>query len=311
MPATLNTYLTDAMRLLREQRQDLVNPEDLRVYINRARREVAMRSQCMRILTPIAGACSTASIINPGSGYVSGSVSVTISGPDFPSGLAPTPGGAQATATVVLSGSSIAAVNIIYGGDGYFQPLAGIVSSAGSGASVTIQTSSINVFNANQEVYPFSGINVSTFPGFGSVYMVLGISVIYANYRYSLPVYPFSVYQALIRQYPFQYTYVPTFASQIWNGTSGKLYVYPLPSQTYQYELDCFCLPQDLLTNFSVEALPDPWTDAVSFYTCYYAMMSLQNYNAASFYMTQFDNFAQRYSNYSRPGRGINSYGRY
>jgi hypothetical protein len=309
--ATLNTYLRDAMRLLREQGQDLVNPEDLRIYINRARRDVAMRSQCLRILTPIAGSCSTASITSVGSGYIAGSVSVTISAPDFPSGLAPTPGGAQATATVVLSGSTIASVNIISGGDGYFQPLAGIVSHVGTGGSVTIQTSSINVLNANQEVYPFSGINVAAFPGYGSVYMVLGISIIYANYRYSLPVYPFSTYQALIRQYPFQYTYVPTFASQIWNGTSGKLYVYPLPSQTYQYELDCFCLPLDLLTDSSVEALPDPWTDAVSFYTCYYAMVSLQNFNASNFYLAQYDNFVQRYSNYSRPGRGINPYGRF
>jgi hypothetical protein len=167
------------------------------------------------------------------------------------------------------------------------------------------------VLNANQERYNFADVDLSVFPGVQSIYMVRGISVIYANYRYSLPIYPFSEYQSKIRQYPFQYTYVPTMASQHGQGTSGSFYVYPLPSQTYQYELDAFCIPSDLNTDLSVETLPGPWDEGVPYMTCMLGMMSIQNLNAAKFYKEMFDEYAQRYSNYARPGRGFNPYGRY
>jgi hypothetical protein len=46
--ASLNTYLKDVYRLLRDPRQDMLNPLDLVAHINTARREVAMRAQCVR-----------------------------------------------------------------------------------------------------------------------------------------------------------------------------------------------------------------------------------------------------------------------
>jgi hypothetical protein len=309
--ATLNEYMQDAQRLLREQKQDLVNPEDLRVFVNRARREIAMRTQCVRVITPISGPVVTGAVASPGSGYVAGSVSIVVTAPDFPSGLAPHPAGDQAIAVPIVQQGSLAAVNIQYGGDGYFQPQASVVSAVGAGANVSVQTQPINVLNQAQEVYPFSGVDLSRNPGAKSVYMIRSISIIYSNYRYSIPIYPFTTYQSMIRQYPFQYQYVPTFASQYGQGVGGSFYVYPLPSQTYQYELDCFCIPQDLTTDLSVEIVPDPWTDAVAFFTCFLGMASIQNYNIANFYKGLYDEFAQRFSNYARPGRGFNPYGRF
>jgi hypothetical protein len=308
--ATLNDYMKDAQRLLREQRQDLLTPDNLKVYINRARRDIVMRSQCVRVITPISGGIATASVILSGSGYPGGAT-VAISTPDFPSGTGMFPNGDQATALAIVQSGTVAGVDISYGGAGYFQPIGSIIASSGSGASVTFQVAGINVLTQGKEVYPFSEIDLSATPGAGAVYMVKGISVIYANYRYSLPVYSFSTYQAYIRQYPFQYQYVPTFASQYGQGVNGSFYVFPLPSQTYQYELDCFCLPQELSTDGSFEIIPDPWTDAVPYLACAYGMMALQNYNVATFYKNWYDEFAQRYSNYARPGRAINPYGRY
>jgi hypothetical protein len=309
MPASLNDYLQDTQRLLREQKQELLNPDDMVAFINRARREIAMRSQCVRIITPISGAVITGSVTSPGSGYAG--ATLVISAPDFPSGVGPHPSGDQAVGTVAVSGGSLAAVNISYGGSGYFQPQASVVSSGGIGGNVGLAVSPINVITQGREVYPFSGVDLSGNPGAESVYMIRSISIIYANYRYSLPVYPFSTYQSYIRQYPFQYEYVPTFASQYGQGIGGSFYVYPLPSQTYQYELDCFCTPSDLITDLSVEIIPGPWTDAVAYLACAHGMMSLQNYNIANFYKTWYDEFAQRYSDYARPGRMVNPYGRW
>lgn len=307
--ASLNTYLEQTQRFLRDQRQELLNPGDLREYVNRARREVAMRAQCLRVLTPISGAVTSASIVATGSGY-SSSPTITITAPDFPSGGTINPGGAQATAAAIVQSGTISSVDITYGGAGYFQPSATVTDATGDGASVSLTVSSPNVLVANQEVYPFVDVNLDAFPGVESVYMIKSISILYSNFRYSLPCYSFSEYQAKLRRYPVGYSWVPVCCSQFGQGVSGSFYVYPVPSTTYQYELDCLCIPSDLTTNLSDEALPLPWTEAVPYMCAYLCYLELQNYNAAKFYLDQFDMFVNRYSTYARPGRAITMYGR-
>lgn len=307
---TLNTYMQDVQRLLREAKQTLSNPDDLRSYINRARREIAMRSQAIRVLTPVSGSVISCTVTDGGSGY-SASPTVTISDPDFPSGGVDDPNGAQATAIATVQGGVIVGIDISYGGAGYFEPTVEITDDTGTGATATVEVSPINILNAGQEQYKFSDIDLSMFPGVGSVYFVRGVSLIYSNYRYSLPCYPFSVYQSHIRQYPYQYQYVPTFCSQFGQGVNGSFFFYPLPSQTYQMEWDCQCIPLDLTDNQSVEALPAPWTDAVMYFAAHIAMLELQNFNAAKGFLDLYEKFAQRYSDYSRAGRVINPYGRF
>ena len=307
--STLNDYLAQTQRFLRDARQDLLNPIDLISYINRSRREVAMRGQCLRVVTPISGAVVSASVTSAGSGYAAGAT-VTITAPDFPSGLPPYPSGDQATALPIVQNGTIAAVNISYGGSGYFQPAASVIG-AGSGATVTLTTSTVNALTQGQDRYQFSTISLDQFPGVESVYLIHGLSIIYSNYRYSLAVYDFSTFQARIRNYPMQYQWVPAFATQFGQGTEGSFYVYPIPSQTYQYECDCFCLPQDLLTNLSEEALPQPWTEAVPYFAAHLAYNEIQNFNAARYYLELFDTMMLRYGGYARPGRAVNPYGRY
>lgn len=308
MPSLFD-YQKQTQRFLREKRQDLINPDDLIVYINRARREVAMRTQCLRILTPSSAAIKTASVVAGGSGY-SSLTSISISPPDFPSGTGAFPNGAQATAVPLVQNGSIAAANISYGGSGYFQPIATITDGAGTGASVSLITAPVNTLNLGQEVYPFSGIYLGNSPGVVSIFAIRSVSVIYANYRYTLPKYSFSVYQSMIRQYPFQYQYVPTFCCQRGQGTNGDLMMYPLPSETYQYEVDCYGLPMDLTTNNDYEAIPDPWTDAISYFAAHQGMLELQNYNIAKFYLDLFDKQLGIYSHSARIGGAINPYGR-
>ena len=307
--ATLNKYLQGVQRLLREQKQDMLMPEDLIEYVNEGRRETAQRTQCVRRLTPISGSVVSATVTAQGHGYTA--PIVTITAPDFPSGQAPTPLGQQATALAEVLGGQIVAVNIQNGGSGYFEPIATIADPTGTGAAVTLQISPINQLNLGQEVYPFSGINVSMFPGVLSVFAVRSISIIYSNFRYSIPVYSFSVYQARVRNYPLQYLYVPAMASQYGQGDQGSFYVYPIPSAVYQYELDCLCNPADLTDDLSVDVIPGPWNDAVKYWAAYLAFSELQNYNAARYYMGLYDQITLRKSQYARPGRATNPYGRW
>jgi hypothetical protein len=306
--ADLFFYLKQAQRFLHDARQEVLNPENLIEYINKGRREVAQRAQCVRRITPVSGACTTASVVAGGSGYTN--PTVTITAPDYPSGAPTNPNGVQATALATTNNGAISAVYIQKGGDGYFQPQATITDPTGSGASVTVQTSPINVLNPGQEQYPFSSINVSMFPGVESVFYIRSVAVIYANYRYVLPMYSFSMYQAYIRQYPFQYQYVPTFCSQFGQGADGSFFAYPLPSQTYQWEFDCLCNPQDLIDNQSYDVIPSPWDDTVAYWAAHLAYLDLQNWNAAEYYFNKFDAMCLRKSNYARVGRIPNIYGR-
>lgn len=305
-------YLRQCQRLLREQKQDFVNPEDLLSYINIARREVAGRTQCIRRLTPISGQVVSATLTAGGSGYVNPIAVITP--PDFPSGVLPSPNGRQATAGCTVSAGVVTDVIITDGGDGYFQPLVTITDSGGpgTGATATLTISPINTINIGQEVYPFSGIYLGNWPGVASVYAIKSVSILYSNYRYSLPQYSFSTYQSQIRNFPLLYQYVPAFCCQRGQGAGGDLMMYPLPSQTYQVEYDCFCLPSDMMLDNSIpEAIPEPWTDAVQYMAVQLAYQELQQWNAARFYEQQFDKRTLGYSSNARVGRAINPYGRY
>ena len=303
-----NTYMQQTQRFLRDARQEKINADDMLNYVNRARREVAERTQCVRRLTPIAGSVVAGGVVAGGSGYTN--PTLVISPPDFPPGTPVYPNGAQATGTVTQTGGVITAVNIIFGGAGYFSPLATITDPTGTGASVTLQLSPINQLNPGQESYNFSDIDVSVFPGVESVFFIQSVSVIYANYRYSLPMYDFSTYQAKIRQYPYQYQYVPAFCSQYGQGAGGSFYAYPLPSQIYQWEFDGICVPQDLINDQSVDVIPSPWDDVVPYFAAHLAFLELQNLNAAEYYLNLFDKMTLRKSQYARGSRRINPYGR-
>lgn len=315
MPMTLHDYVADVQTFLADSNQDMLDPGDIIKYVNRARREIALRTQCVRVLTPITGAVIGGSIVSGGSGY-SASPTITLTAPDFPSGQGPYPNGNQGSVTAVVSGGSITGVSVVYGGAGYWQPSFSITDATGTGATVTPTLNTfglgqINQLSQGQEVYNFSQADLAPFPGVKSVYAIQSVSILYSGFRYSLLCYSFSTYQALIRIWAHQWQYVPCVCAQYGQGTNGSFYVYPIPSQAYQMEWDCYCLPQDLITNLSVEAIPDPWTDAVAYYAAHLCYLSLQNFNAAKFYEDMFNRRCLGYSNAARVSRVTNPYGRY
>jgi hypothetical protein len=305
----LNEYRRQVQRFIRDAKQQFIDIGDIDSYINRARREVAMRSQSIRVLTPVSGSVTNVQVTAPGSGYTN--PTATISTPDQPNGALPNPAGRQAVVVVSQIGGQISNISVSDGGDGYFQATVAISDPTGSGAMATVFTNPINVTQFQQEIYQFKNVPLAQFPGVGEIYAVKSVSLIYANYRYSLPCYSFSVYQAMIRQYPRQYLYVPTVMGQYGQGTSGSLYMYPIPSAPFQMEWDCFCLPTDLTDDQQPEALPGPWTETVPYFAAHMCYLEMQNANMGKFYLDLYDNMVHRYSAYARPGRMTSPYGRY
>lgn len=59
-------------------------------------------------------------------------------------------------------------------------------------------------------------------------------------------------------------------------AATGTFLLDPPPDAIYTLNCDCNCYPISLVDDTTVEALPFPWTDAVSFLAAYYALMSSQ-----------------------------------
>ena len=306
---TLFDHLKMTQQFLGDENQARLNPQDLIRWVNRGRRKVASQCQCIRVKSSISGQIFSWTVVSGGQNYTNPVCVITP--PDFPSGTPPYPNGSQAIASAQVAGGAITAINNIYGGYGYFQPIMTITDGAGTGAAVTPTVKYVMTLNRGQEVYNFSDVDLAPYPGVKSVYGVRSVSIIYANYRYSLPMYSFSTYQSMIRQYPFQYQYVPTFCSQYGQGTGGSIYVYPLPSQTYQMEWDMQCLPYDIEDNTSVEAIVSPWDELPPYFAAHLAYARLQNFNASKYYLELYNQMAKDYSGEARIGRVVNPYGRY
>ena len=303
----LNTYLQQTQRLLKDPAQQKYVPNDLIYYINQARRHVAELCQCVRVLTPISNSISSITVLTPGSGYTS--PTVTITPPDAASGAALNPGGLQATATATRVGTTISSIVITNKGAGYFQPTVTITDPHGTGATASATVAPVMQVNQNQEVYPFANA-VLNMPGVSSIIAVKSVSMIFNDLRYSLPVYSFSTYQAFIRKYPTQYYYIPTVGSQYGQGANGSMYLYPIASQAYQMEWDCFCIPADLTSDTDIDLIPQPWADSVPFYAAFLAMLP-EDQNGARGFLDIFDKILNRQSGSARPGRASNIYGRF
>jgi hypothetical protein len=368
-------YARQVRRFLRDPKMGHIDEPDIWSYVNRARREVALRSQSIRRVPPTSGAIVEIDILNPGVGYQN--PVVVISPPDSPNGQLPYPGGAQATAVAqalpitstsgglftlggsvfggpdpfglgggpaTLAGGELTNVSVTFGGAGYFQPTAKVIDFAtpeganvfilgtsilggpdvlgatasppvadglGTGAVLSVQIEPLSITAFQQETYAFEDFPIQTLPGIKSVFAVLNVSIIYSNYRYSLPYYPFSVYQAFIRQYPRQYLYVPTMYTQLQQGSTGSLLFYPIPNTAYQFDVDALCLPADLESDESPEALPEPWTDSVPWVAAALCYEEIQNLNSARYYREMFNDYSHKYSAWTRPSRINNIYGRY
>ncbi len=307
--ALLSDYTKMTKSFLRDRGDKLLSLDDIEVYVNRARRDIALRTQCIRVLPPIAGPIVSIEVTDPGSGYTNPTVLITP--PDFSTGKLPYPAGAQATAIAQQVIGEISNISVVFGGDGYFQPTVTINDPTGSGATAVATTIPLNVTQFNQEIYNFADFPVSQFPGVGFPFAVLSLAMIYNGYRYSCIQYPFTAYQGFVRNYPQQYSYVPTIYSQYGQGASGSLYMYPLPSQVYQFETDCLCLPTDMQDDGDFEALPEPWQDAVPYMAAQLCYLELQNFNYARAMMELYNERVRRYSDGARPRYLGNLYGRW
>jgi hypothetical protein len=160
-----------------------------------------------------------------------------------------------------------------------------------------------------QNLYEFSGINVSSVAGVASALHVRSI-------RYAVGL-GFS--RLRVRNYEWFETYElntatpqsgpPAVWAQYGQGETGSFFVSPLPDDVYVMTCDCVCLPIDLVDDTTVEAIPSLWQDAVCYFAAYLALLSAQSaqrQNDAQRMLDRYTEFTDRARKFATPG--VNSY---
>ncbi|HXJ94211.1 MAG TPA: hypothetical protein VMT20_15290 [Terriglobia bacterium] len=128
-----------------------------------------------------------------------------------------------------------------------------------------------------QEIYPFSAVDLTPFPGYSYVYQVKSIALIWGSFQYVVERVSFSKYQAVVRNYTQGFQYIPCVGAQFGDGQNAVMYLYPIANDVYQMFWDCYCAPIDLSgASGEVEAIPSPWTDAIPFYAAYQLLNTMQ-----------------------------------
>lgn len=282
----LATYIQSVRDCLRDDAGNFYSNTQITRWVNRARQQVAKVGQCVRILPPSLGSLLSVTVTSGGSGYVS-TPTVTVSDPD---GNALTNVTAEATATI--GGGQVTAIAVTVAGDGYAAvPTVTIDGGGGTAATAMAVLSPHIVTASSQERYTFASINAviqALNPGAGDLLAIQSVSVSQGAMKPTLDYMPFSAFQAYLRSYPYLRTW-PTVWSMYGQGSLGNFYLYPVPVQVTQMDLDCYCSARDLSDVQTDDVIPDPWAEAAVFYAAHLAYLYGQRPDDARMMIAQYE----------------------
>lgn len=116
---------------------------------------------------------------------------------------------------------------------------------------------------------------------------LLGITVIWGQTRIPLFWMAFTEFQARMRVWVSN-SQRPQVWSNFGTGPSTKVYVQPLPDQTYSSLWDIVYIAADLVDDTTVDELVWPFTDAVPYYVASTLKYKEQNFGEAALYHEQY-----------------------
>lgn len=96
-------------------------------------------------------------------------------------------------------------------------------------------------------------------------------------------------------------TAVPTTWAQQAPGIQGVFGVAPPPASAYTIQADVVCMPSDLVSDSTYDAIPSPFDDAVPYYAAYKAYLSSQRTNDATVMLGRYKEFLKRAIDMSQP----------
>jgi hypothetical protein len=129
---------------------------------------------------------------------------------------------------------------------------------------------------AGTNLYPFSSISLGAASGIGGILNVRAMWYVVASGQKWMRPRPFEWFSLYELNNPVPQQGPPKLWSQYAQGSTGSLYVSPIPDQAYTVPADCTCYPVDLVDDTTVEAIPKLWTYAIPYYATYLAMMEME-----------------------------------
>lgn len=100
--------------------------------------------------------------------------------------------------------------------------------------------------------------------------------------RPSLAWLPWEDLQAYARAYATLVTSYPYYWSVMNDGASAELWLFPVPSQVMEIELDAYCIPKALYSDNDFDALPDNFHNAIKYGAASLAYMTSRRYGQAA-----------------------------
>jgi hypothetical protein len=266
----LTAYLAATRRLLHDSSEKYYTDAELTTYINSARQRIALDTGCVRGIVnfylsasqesyPYQGAVAALTITDAGSGFTA-TPTVTISGG----------GGTGATAAASITSQTVASITITANGTGFTAAPTVTVSGNGGTASAT-----------------------------ATIMKALDILSITANYQNAwnqLAYTYFTEFQAKARYYR-SITGMPALWSQgPPSGTGGgkSFYIFQIPSQSYQCDIDAIMTPTDLADDSTAEQLEYPETDLIPYYAAYLAKFQQQMFEESANFLRVYDELLRR-----------------
>ena len=282
----LDTYIAQVRRLLHDANGTFWQDSELTDDINQARNRIALDSGNVRTLFtfylsanqeayPYQGAVGSVTVTAAGSGYTA-APSVTFTGG----------GGSGITATAAISGDTVSGITITANGSGF--TAAPTVSFSGGGGSGSTATASI--------MQAFDILNISV--NRGNSWMALG-------YTY------FTEFQAKARYYrsvsgqPVLWSKGPPATT----GGGDYFYIFQIPSEAYQSDIDAIIQPNALVDDTTVEQLTYPYTDLVQYYAAYLAKFKQQEMSEAANFMRIYETILRNGTSMRYQRRVPNPYG--
>jgi hypothetical protein len=246
----LSDYLNDASVLLNDQNYSFTSKTQLTRWVNEARSNCAKRTGCVRRL--VAGQSAFGASAQPGHAI---------------------PGAAQPGALP----------------DAFSNP----ATPPQSAAAVQGATQNWMRVIPGVERYPYEGFfNPVLQAQHAGTYKILDVIACSVNWggvsRPSLDWWPWDELQAYARAYAVLNTSFPSIWSCYNDGGQGEIWMFPVPSQSGEIELDVFASPKPLYTDSDFDVIPDGFREAIKFGAAKYAFMSSGRYANAQVMEDQF-----------------------
>lgn len=280
-------YILQVRRLLHDANANYWSDSELLDDINQARNRIALDSASLRSLVnfylsngqesyPFQGGLAALGVSDAGGGYTS---TPTIS---FTGG-----GGSGATAVATLSSGTISGVTITGNGNGYTAAPTVVLSTAGETATATITASILKALD------------------------ILSISVNWGNSWITLGYTYFTQFQAKARFYRNTTGQPAVWSKGPVNTTAGgdSFYIFQIPSDSYQCDIDAILLPNALVDDTTPEQLQYPYTDLVQYYAAGLAKQKQQQMDEAAAFMKMYETMLRQYTAAKYQRRIPNPYG--